>query len=131
MLYREIIAVCSEIRTKHINTPCGENIEFLGAFLKSRRIRYVICYIVSITSALDAVGGQRHSPVAFYSRERLGPHCIGGWLAPRAVWAGTKILASTGFRSPDRPAHSESLYRLSYPGPHEKLVRQIMTFVYF
>ena len=24
MLYREIIAVCSEIHTKHINTLCGQ-----------------------------------------------------------------------------------------------------------
>jgi hypothetical protein len=29
MLYREIIAVCAEIRTKHINTPCGQNVEFM------------------------------------------------------------------------------------------------------
>jgi len=29
MLYREIIAVCSEIHTKHINTVCGQNTEFL------------------------------------------------------------------------------------------------------
>jgi len=28
MLYREIIAVCSEIHTKHINTVCGLNVEF-------------------------------------------------------------------------------------------------------
>jgi len=28
MLYREIIVVCSEIHTKHINTPCGQNVEF-------------------------------------------------------------------------------------------------------
>ena len=28
MLYREIIAVCSEIHTKHINTVCGQQIEF-------------------------------------------------------------------------------------------------------
>jgi len=27
MLYREIIAVCSQIRTKHINTLCGQNVE--------------------------------------------------------------------------------------------------------
>jgi hypothetical protein len=26
MLYREIITVCSEIRTKHINTLCGQNV---------------------------------------------------------------------------------------------------------
>ena len=27
MLYREIIAVCSEMHTKHINTLCGRNVE--------------------------------------------------------------------------------------------------------
>jgi hypothetical protein len=31
MLYREIIAVCSEIHTKHINTLCGQNVELLNA----------------------------------------------------------------------------------------------------
>jgi hypothetical protein len=30
MLYREIIAVCSEIHTKHINTVCGPNVELLN-----------------------------------------------------------------------------------------------------
>jgi hypothetical protein len=30
MLYREIIAVCSEIRAKHINTLCGQNVELLN-----------------------------------------------------------------------------------------------------
>ena len=30
MLYREIIAVCSEIRTKHINAICGQNVEFVN-----------------------------------------------------------------------------------------------------
>ena len=27
MLYREMMAVCSEIPTKHINTLCGQNVE--------------------------------------------------------------------------------------------------------
>ena len=27
MLYREIIAVCSQIHTKHTNTLCGQNVE--------------------------------------------------------------------------------------------------------
>jgi hypothetical protein len=31
MLYREIIAVCSEIHTKHINTLCGQNVEIVDA----------------------------------------------------------------------------------------------------
>jgi len=30
MLYREIIAVCSEAQTKHINTLCGHNAEFVN-----------------------------------------------------------------------------------------------------
>jgi hypothetical protein len=30
MLYREIIAVCSEIHTKHINTLCGQNVAFVN-----------------------------------------------------------------------------------------------------
>jgi len=29
MLYREIIAVYSQIHTKHINTLCGQNVELL------------------------------------------------------------------------------------------------------
>ena len=27
MLYREIIAICSQIHTKHINTLCVQNVE--------------------------------------------------------------------------------------------------------
>ena len=30
MLYREIITVCSQIHTKHINTLCGQNVELLN-----------------------------------------------------------------------------------------------------
>jgi hypothetical protein len=30
MLCREIIAVCSQIHTKHINTLCGQNVELLN-----------------------------------------------------------------------------------------------------
>ena len=33
MLYREIIAVCSEIHTKHINTLCGKDVELLNVKL--------------------------------------------------------------------------------------------------
>jgi len=33
MLYREIIVVCSEIHTKHINTLCGQNVEFVNVKL--------------------------------------------------------------------------------------------------
>jgi len=33
MLYREIIAVCSDIHTEHINTLCGQNAELLNVKL--------------------------------------------------------------------------------------------------
>jgi hypothetical protein len=33
MVYREIIAVCSEIHTKRINTLCGQNVEILNVKL--------------------------------------------------------------------------------------------------
>jgi len=33
MLYREIMAVCSQIDTKHINTVCGQNVEVFNVTL--------------------------------------------------------------------------------------------------
>ena len=32
-MYSEIIAVCSEIHTNHINTLCGQNVELLNVKL--------------------------------------------------------------------------------------------------
>jgi len=49
MLYREIIAVCSEIHTKHIITLCGQNVELLNVKLvvhivttRSQRVKYML-----------------------------------------------------------------------------------------
>jgi len=33
MLFREVIAVCSEIHTSHINTVCGQNVKLLNVKL--------------------------------------------------------------------------------------------------
>ena len=30
MLYRDIIAICSQIHTKHLNKLCGQNVELLN-----------------------------------------------------------------------------------------------------
>ena len=57
------------------------------------------------------------TPRPLYPRERAGTHCIGGWVGPRAGLDRCGNLAATGNRSLDRPARSQSLYRLSYPGP--------------
>jgi hypothetical protein len=38
MQYREIIAVCSQIHTKHINTLCGQNVEFVSVKLVVHKV---------------------------------------------------------------------------------------------
>ena len=54
------------------------------------------------------------TPRPLYPRERPGaPVPEAGW-SPGPVWTGAENLVPTGIRSPDRPARSESLYRLSY-----------------
>ena len=60
MLYREIIAVCSEIHTKHINTLCGQNVELLNVKL--------VVYIV--TTGLNYL--QRPCPYRAVNTLRLG-----------------------------------------------------------
>ena len=49
-------------------------------------------------------------------------------MGPRAFGTAAEILAHTGIRSPDRPARSESLYRLSYPGPPRGCVPALFQF---
>ena len=40
MLYREIIVVCSQIHTKHINTLCEQNVELLN-------VKLAICIVTT------------------------------------------------------------------------------------
>jgi hypothetical protein len=62
-------------------------------------------------------------PRPLYPRERDPvPILQKAWWAPGPVWTAAENLAPTGIRSPDRPARSESLYRLRYPGPPNKMV---------
>ena len=58
------------------------------------------------------VGKQRHVPVALPPGMTRYPL----W-ALEPVWTDAENLAPTRSRSSDRPARSESLYRLRYPGP--------------
>ena len=65
------------------------------------------------------LGGQRHAVTALSPGKALYPlyRRLGG---PQGR-AGRvqKISPVTGIRSLDRPARSESLYRLSHPGPRD------------
>ena len=54
MLYREIIAVCSQIHTKHINTLCGQNVELLNVKLA----------VHIVTTVLQGVESLLYKPVS-------------------------------------------------------------------
>jgi hypothetical protein len=52
MLHSEIIAVCSEIHTKHISTLCGQNVEFVnvkpgGTYSNHWDLKVSICFDVA------------------------------------------------------------------------------------
>ena len=68
-----------------------------------------------MTTALEGVRGQRHATAALYLQERPGTHCTRGWMGPRAGLDRCGKSPPTGIISPDRPAYSQSPYRLSYP----------------
>jgi len=61
------------------------------------------------------------TPRSLYPQERPGSYYMGGWLGPRTPLGGCEKSRPppppTGIRFPERPAHTESLYRLSYHGP--------------
>ena len=70
-----------------------------------------------MTSALRWGGWSAPRPGRFTPGKDPVPIVQEAGQAPGPVWMGAENLAPTGIRSPDRRARSESLYRLSYPGP--------------
>jgi len=46
-------------------------------------------------------------------------------VCPMAVWADAENLAPTRSRSPERPASSESLYRLRFSGPRTHIIQTL------
>ena len=65
---------------------------------------------------LDGDGWSTPRPGRLYPRKDPVPIVQEAGWASEPVWIGAENLAPTGIRSPDLPAHSESLYRLSHPG---------------
>jgi len=64
---------------------------------------------LSLTSALDGEGGQRHVPAAFPQERDPVPIVQETEWTPGPVWKGAENIAPTGMRPPDRPTCSESL----------------------
>ena len=55
------------------------------------------------------------TPRPLYPRERLGTHCTGGWVGPRAGLKCGGKSPPLRIWFPGHPAHNELLYRLHYP----------------
>ena len=72
---------------------------------------------ISLTSALDWGVWLTPRLCHFPSGKKTSTYRTGGWVAPGQFWTGAENLNPTGIPFPVRPARSESLYRLSYPGP--------------
>jgi len=66
------------------------------------------------------VGGQ-HLAATASPQETIHTYFSGGWLGLWTGQDGTEILANTGIRFPDRPVHSESLYRLNHVHETEQI----------
>jgi len=71
-----------------------------------------------MTTALEVGEGSASRPGRSLPSQKELVHIVQEvvW-APGRVWTGAENLAPTGIGSPDRPARSQSLYRLSYHGP--------------
>ena len=63
------------------------------------------------------LGGQGNASVPLPRGKGPGGHNTRGWWDITAVISGYRKFRPHLIRSPDRPAPSKSLYRLSYPGP--------------
>ena len=64
--------------------------------------------------ALEAGEGSASHPCRTLPWERPSTHCTGGWVCSSTGMNRCKISRPTGIRSPDLPARSHLLYRLSY-----------------
>jgi hypothetical protein len=95
---------------------------FFTLFYKPR----VIALLCFWTSALEGGEVSASRPGRFTPGKDPVPILQKAGWAPGPVWTGAEILAPTGIRSPDRPARSKSLYRLSYPA-HTKCMLSLIS----
>ena len=66
MLYRKIIAICSQIYTKHTNTLCGQNVEFVN-------VKLVVYIVTTVLQRVKSTFLLRQSLLVFSGVPRSGP----------------------------------------------------------
>jgi hypothetical protein len=75
-----------------------------------------------MTSALEGGEGSASRPGRFTPGKDPVPIVQEAGWAPGLVWTGAENLASTGIRSPDRPARSSVAIPTELPGPHTHIL---------
>jgi hypothetical protein len=69
MLYREIIADCSEIHTKHINTLCEQNVELLN-------VKLVVHIVTTVRYIQAPLGGTYSDHCAVHILPTVTPDLV-------------------------------------------------------
>jgi hypothetical protein len=116
---------------------------------KGKKVKVTLVQALRLCTGRTAHRGSRGIAILFHdhgTRRGWGvsvtprPHCTpgkdpvpivqeAGW-TPGPVWTGAENLALTGIPSPDRPARSQSLYRLRYP-THTHTHTQVCIYFFF
>ena len=100
MLYSEIIAVCSEIHTKYINTMCGQNVELLNVKLVVHKVTAGLWRVGSTVTGNDwgkpryttvIIAGNRPKPHPWYKLKFEA-------LMVQSIDGGFQVLSKDGIR---------------------------------
>ena len=80
MLYWEIISVCSEIHTKHINTLCGQNVEFFNVSPDGTERNHRALNFISVTYIYRHNSTKRAHDSSLFHKQSI---CV--------IWAKQKL----------------------------------------
>jgi hypothetical protein len=95
MLYREIIAVCSQFQTKNTNTLCGQNVKFVN--VKPGGVSRDNSVSIATGYRLDCLGFESQRGVSFSSPFQTGPgahpasYTVGTVSFPGVKWPGRGV----------------------------------------
>jgi hypothetical protein len=126
------------------------NCPLVAHYMKKSKVKCILVQALRLCTGRTAYGGSRGIALLFHdhgTRRGWGvsitprplftpgkdpvPIVQEARWTPGPVWTGAENLAPVGIRSLDRPAHSQSLYWLSYPAHtlQEGKVSYLFTFI--